>query len=127
MREQPRAPGVVSIVPSIEEMSDHQLSSIRDIHQQLPNWLASASDSDTAAYSRYLIDLAHLHTHYQGETFQDGIPAIRDYARTQLQSRIRAPKENAHLNLTRSRSSSRARSCGAPLSSPIPWTLPIAA
>ena len=99
VREQPRAPGVVSIVPSIEEMSDHQLSSIRDIHQQLPNWLASASDSDTAAYSRYLIDLAHLHTHYQGETFQDGIPAIRDYARTQLQSRIRAPKENAHLNL----------------------------
>ncbi|WLH24181.1 hypothetical protein PSH76_30040 [Pseudomonas sp. FP215] len=99
VREQPRAPGVVSIVPSIEEMSDHQLSSIRDIHQQLPNWLASASDSDTAAHSRYLIDLAHLHTHYQGETFQDGIPAIRDYARTQLQSRIRAPKENAHLNL----------------------------
>ncbi|QXH75905.1 dermonecrotic toxin domain-containing protein [Pseudomonas salmasensis] len=99
VREQPRAPAVVRIAPSIEEMSDHQLSSIRDIHQQLPDWLASASDSDTAAYSRYLIDLAHLHTHYHGETFQDGIPTIRDYARTQLQSRIRAPQKNAHLNL----------------------------
>lgn len=98
-REQPRAPGVVRIAPSIEEMSDHQLSNIRDIHQQLPSWLASASDSDTTAYSRYLVDLAHLHTHYHGETFQDGIPAIRDYARTQLQSRIRVPEKNARLNL----------------------------
>ncbi|KRP47415.1 hypothetical protein SAMN04490190_4062 [Pseudomonas libanensis] len=99
VQEQPRAPGAVRIVPSIEEMSDHRLSNIRDIHQQLPEWLASASDSDTAAYSRYLIDLAHLHTHYHGETFQDGVPAIRDYARSQLQSRIRAPEKEARLNL----------------------------
>ncbi|UOB24052.1 hypothetical protein MRY17_25765 [Pseudomonas orientalis] len=99
VQEQPRMPSVARIVPSLEEMSDHQLSTIRDIHLQLPDWLASASDSDTAAYSRYLIDLAHLHTHNHGETFQDGIPTIRDYARSQLQSHIRAPEPNASLNL----------------------------
>ncbi|RFD24413.1 hypothetical protein CER19_25645 [Pseudomonas sp. GL93] len=94
-----RDPAVASIVPSIEEMSDHQLSNIREIHQQLPDWLASATDSDNAAYSRYLIDLAHLHTHYQGETFQDGIPPIREFAKTQLKSRIRAPEKDVRLNL----------------------------
>ncbi|NNB68630.1 dermonecrotic toxin domain-containing protein [Pseudomonas fluorescens] len=93
------APPVAHIAPSIEEMSDHQLSSIREIHQQLPDWLASATDYDTAAYSRYLIDLAHLHTRYQGETFQGDIPPIRDYARAQLHSRIRAPEKDVSLNL----------------------------
>ncbi|AZE97428.1 hypothetical protein C4J96_5360 [Pseudomonas orientalis] len=99
LQDQPRAPTVARIVPSIEEMSDHQLSNIRQIHQQLPDWLTSATDSDTAAYSRYLIDLAQLHTHYHGETFQDGIPSIRDYARTQLHSRIRVPEKGVSLNL----------------------------
>ena len=90
---------VARIVPSIEEMSDHQLSNIRDIHRQLPDWLASATDSDIAAYGRYMINLAQLHSHYHGETFQDGIPAIRDYARTQLQNLIRSPQAGARLNL----------------------------
>lgn len=90
---------VARIAPSIEEMSDHQLSTIRDIHQQLPDWLAQASDADIAACSRYMIDLAQLHTHYQGETFQDGITSIRDYARAQLQSRIESHKNGARLNL----------------------------
>ena len=90
---------VARIAPSIEEMSDHQLSTIRDIHQQLPDWLAQASDADTAAYSRYMIDLAQLHTHYHGETYQDGITSIRDYARAQLQSRIQSRENGARLNL----------------------------
>lgn len=90
---------VARIVPSIEEMSDHQLSNIRDIHRQLPDWLASATDSDIAAYGRYMINLAQLHSHYHGETFQDGIPAIRDYARTQLQNLIRSPQAGARLNV----------------------------
>ncbi|KQM48682.1 hypothetical protein ASE80_11575 [Pseudomonas sp. Leaf15] len=97
--EQASPATVARIVPSIEELSDHQLSSIREVHHQLPDWLASASDSDTAAYSRYMIDLAQLHTHYHGETFQDGIAPIRDYARTQLQSRIQSHKDGARLNL----------------------------
>jgi len=99
LQDQPPAPTVARIVPSIEEMSDHQLSNIRQIHQQLPDWLTSATDSDTAAYSRYMIDLAQLHTHYHGETFQDGIPSIRDYARTQLHSHIRVPEKGVRLNL----------------------------
>ncbi|WP_455929025.1 dermonecrotic toxin domain-containing protein [Pseudomonas fluorescens] len=87
------------IMPSIEDLSDHQLSNIRDIHQQLPNWLAAASDADAAAYSRHMINLAQLHTHYHGETFQDGIAPIREYARAQLQSRFLARKNGANLNL----------------------------
>ncbi|AZE86654.1 DNA polymerase III alpha subunit [Pseudomonas orientalis] len=98
-QDPPRAPTVARIVPSIEEMSDHQVSNIREIHRQLPDWLASATDSDTAAYSRYMIDLAQLHTHYHGETFQDGIPSIRDYARAQLHSHIRVPEKGMDLNL----------------------------
>ena len=97
--EQMQAPTLVRIMPSIEEMSDHQLSNIREVHQQIPDWLASATDSDTTAYSRYLIDMALLHSHYHGETFQDGIPPIRDYALSQLQSRIRAPEKDVNLNL----------------------------
>lgn len=99
LSEQTQAPTLVRIMPSIEEMSDHQLSNIREVHQQIPDWLASATDSDTAAYSRYLIDMALLHSHYHGETFQDGIPPIRDYALSQLQSRIHAPEKDVNLNL----------------------------
>lgn len=97
--EQLRSRTVAGIAPSIEDMSAHQLSSIRQIHHQLPDWLAQASDSDTAAYSRYMINLAQLHTHYNGETFQEGIAPIRDYARTQLQSRFQAREGGARLNL----------------------------
>ncbi|WLH84789.1 dermonecrotic toxin domain-containing protein [Pseudomonas sp. FP2338] len=98
-KEQPKSPAIARIVPSIEDMSEHQRSSIRDTHQQLPDWLATASDSDTAAYGRYMIDLAQLHAHYHGETFQDGIAPLRDYARAQLQNRIQAHENGANLNL----------------------------
>ena len=87
---QPSAPiSLTRAVPSIEELSAHSMSSIRQIQQRIPDWLANASDTDAAAYGRYLINLAQVHTHNQGRSFLDGIAPIRDYARTQLQNRLR--------------------------------------
>lgn len=94
-----RRPTVARVMPSVEDLSEHRLSSIREIHQHLPHWLAAASDLEVAAYSRYMIDLAQLHTHYHGRTFRDDIAPIRDYAREQLYSRIKLHKQGANLNL----------------------------
>lgn len=94
-----RRSNAARILPSIEDLSAHRLSTIREVHQHLPPWLTAASDLEIAAYSRCMIDLAQLHTHYHGRTFDEGIPAIRDYARTQLASRIKAHPKGANLNL----------------------------
>ena len=53
-------------MPVVEDLSDDSLSNIRDIHEQLPDWLAHASDLDISIYSRRLIDLAELHTLQKG-------------------------------------------------------------
>lgn len=90
---------VARILPVIEDLSSHSLSNIRQIHEELPEWLTGASDLDISTYSRYLIDLAELHTHNHGRTFQDGIPAIRDYAREQLQGTLKQQPNGASLNL----------------------------
>ncbi|AZF13453.1 hypothetical protein C4J93_5303 [Pseudomonas sp. R2-37-08W] len=90
---------VISVVPVIDDLSDHSLSNIRQIHHQLPEWLADASDLDISAYGRGIIDLAQLHTHNQGLQFDDGIASIRDYARAQLRSKIQAHPNGAGLNL----------------------------
>ncbi|MDR9874851.1 hypothetical protein RJC98_06655 [Pseudomonas allii] len=99
---QPVTPTTLSrIVPNIENLSDHALSHIRQIHQQMPAWLANASDQDIAIYSRYIIELAQIHSFNQGHSFQDGIPPIRDYALQKLQEQIRTHKEGEHLNLNK--------------------------
>lgn len=90
---------VARILPVIEDLSEHSLSSIRQIHEQLPDWLANASDLDVSIYSRYVIELAEVHTHNLGRTFQDGIPPIRDYAREQLQKQINRQRNGASLSL----------------------------
>ncbi len=94
-----RRSNAARILPSIEDLSAHRLSTIREVHLHLPPWLTAASDLEIAAYSRCMIDLAQLHTHYHGRTFDEGIPAIRDYARTQLASQIKAHPKGANLNL----------------------------
>lgn len=94
-----RRPTVARVMPSVEDLSEHRLSNIREIHQHLPGWLAAAPDLEVAAYSRYMINLAQLHTHYHGRTFRDDIVPIRDYAREQLHGRIKLLKQGANLNL----------------------------
>lgn len=95
----PAEQAVIRILPVIEDLSDHSLSNIRQVHEQLPGWLSHASDLDVSTYSRYVIELAELHTHSHGQSFQDGIPPIRDYAREQLQNQIKAHANGAGLNL----------------------------
>ena len=93
------SPIIARILPGIEELSDHELSNIRHIHERIPPWLADASDLDVSLYSHLLVGLAELHTHNQGRLFNDGIAPIRTYARQQLQDRIQAHREGAHLEV----------------------------
>ena len=92
-------PSVARILPSIEDLSDHALSNIRLIHQHIPDWLMTASDLEMSAYSRYLIDLAQLQAHHQGQSFQDDITPLREYARARLQTEILAHPQGENLNL----------------------------
>ncbi|KTC49448.1 hypothetical protein AO262_17210, partial [Pseudomonas fluorescens ABAC62] len=90
---------IARVLPVIEDLSDHSLSNIQAINQQLPDWMSNASDLDASLYSRALIDLAQVHTAQQGQAFDDGIAPIRDYARAQLQSAISEQRHGADLNL----------------------------
>ncbi|SEM61225.1 hypothetical protein SAMN04487857_103197 [Pseudomonas sp. ok272] len=92
-------PTIAHVLPVIEDLSDHTLSHIQEIHQRLPEWLIAGSDLDIATYSRYVIELANLHTQHQGQSFRDGIAPIRDYAREQLHNRLQAQPNGARLNL----------------------------
>lgn len=90
---------VASVLPVVEDLSNHTLSNIRDIHERLPDWLTQASDLDISTYSRYVIDLAELHTLQHGLRFNDGIAPIREYARDQLQRQIRTHAQGASINV----------------------------
>jgi len=90
---------VANVLPVVEDLSDHSLSNIRDIHERLPDWLAHASDLDISTYSRRVIDLAELHTLQKGASFNDDIAPIREYTRDQLQSQIRAHAQGANINV----------------------------
>lgn len=50
----------------------------------LPEWLTSASASDQDAYARHLKDLATLHSTQEGQTYNEGISSIQDYALERL-------------------------------------------
>lgn len=56
--------------------------------QVLPDWLAQATASDRAFYSRHLKDLAALHGRNEGKTYQDDIPSLQQYARDTLRALI---------------------------------------
>jgi hypothetical protein len=56
--------------------------------QALPDWLASASASDLDAYSRHLKDLATLHSANEGQTYDDGIHPIQQYALERLNAEM---------------------------------------
>ncbi|MGJ7513191.1 dermonecrotic toxin domain-containing protein [Pseudomonas baetica] len=54
----------------------------------LPDWLSSASLPDLNNYSRYLKDLAVLHSQNAGKTYLDGIPPIEQYALDALKAEM---------------------------------------
>ncbi|MEO8490014.1 hypothetical protein [Pseudomonas sp.] len=63
--------------------------------QALPDWLTSASSSDQNVYSRYLKDLATLHSSNQGQSYQDGISPIKQYALDVLNAEMRKDHADA--------------------------------
>ena len=97
----PTLSAVDRVLPGIEELSAHDRSTIRQVGEQLPDWLTDASDLDVSNYSRHAIGLAQLHTHNQGMLFDDGIAPIRDYARDQLNARIGKHANGKNLNLAK--------------------------
>ncbi|MCF5093762.1 hypothetical protein GIW56_10685 [Pseudomonas gessardii] len=90
---------VTRVLPVLEDLSDQSLSNMHQIHERLPDWLANASDLDVTTYSRYMTELAQLHTQSRGRSFRDGILPIRDYAREHLQNRLREHPQGAGLNV----------------------------
>lgn len=95
----PTTSTVERVLPGIEELSVHERSNIRQVGEQLPDWLIEASDLDVSNYSRHAIGLAQLHSHNQGLLFNDGIAPIRDYARDQLKALIGKHTNGKNLNL----------------------------
>jgi len=70
------------------------------VEQALPDWMANASSSDLTAYSRHLMDLATIQEQDLGQSFQDGIKPIRQYALDQLrEAMIKEHADAARLNL----------------------------
>lgn len=96
--EIPSTPTVARVLPVIEDLSNHSLSNIREIHERLPEWLAGASDLEISTYSRYVVDLAELHTLHRGQSFRDGIAPIREYAREHLQAHLQRHENGASLD-----------------------------
>ena len=55
---------------------------------RLPQWLHGASTSDLDFYARHLKDLAALHRQHNGQSWQDGVPDIEQYALTTLRAQL---------------------------------------
>ncbi|AUZ48901.1 hypothetical protein [Pseudomonas orientalis] len=91
---------VVSVPPKNIEHVTTRGPDLDWYQSTLPNWLAGASNMDRTSYSRHLKDLAALHRRNAGQTYQDDIPAIEQYALDRLKIEIEKehPKEK-HLAL----------------------------
>lgn len=55
-------------------------SQFNRVEQSLPDWMIDASPADLTAYSRHLMDLATVRTQSKGQSFEDGIKPIREFA-----------------------------------------------
>ncbi|WP_095164962.1 DUF6543 domain-containing protein [Pseudomonas sp. Irchel 3H3] len=70
------------------------------VEQALPDWMANASSSDLTAYSRHLMDLATIQEQNLGQSFEDGIKPIRQYALDQLrEAMLKEHADAERLNL----------------------------
>lgn len=66
----------------------------------LPDWMRNAETADLDAYSRHIKDLAALNSLNQGQSYQDGIAPIRQYALEQLAAEMLKDHADAtNLNL----------------------------
>ncbi|WKL54993.1 hypothetical protein Q1W70_10670 [Pseudomonas kielensis] len=70
------------------------------VEQALPDWMAHASSRDLSAYSRHLLDLVTVQEQNAGQSFQDGIKPIREFALEKLRdAMLTEHADAAGLNL----------------------------
>ncbi|WP_223594423.1 dermonecrotic toxin domain-containing protein [Pseudomonas sp. A-R-19] len=78
------APHISRTTNELDPTNKQSSSRFNQVEQALPDWMSSASPSDLTAYSRHLMDLATVQDQNAGQSFQDGIKPIREFALDQL-------------------------------------------
>jgi hypothetical protein len=78
------APHISRTTNELDPSDNQAPSRFNLVEQALPDWMASASSGDLSAYSRHLMDLAGVQNQNAGQSFQDGIKPIREFALEQL-------------------------------------------
>ncbi|WP_448109803.1 dermonecrotic toxin domain-containing protein [Pseudomonas azerbaijanoccidentalis] len=78
------APHISRTTNELDPSDNQAPSRFNLVEQALPDWMASASSGDLTAYSRHLMDLASVQNKNAGQSFQDGIKPIREFALEQL-------------------------------------------
>ncbi|WP_448645341.1 dermonecrotic toxin domain-containing protein [Pseudomonas mediterranea] len=56
--------------------------------KQMPHWLLEASPSDQTLFAQHMKNLSILNQSHVGKTYLDGIPAIKDYALSELKKQM---------------------------------------
>ncbi|WP_347909797.1 hypothetical protein [Pseudomonas grandcourensis] len=94
------APHISRSTSELDPKDKQNPSRFNRVEQALPDWMASASSSDLTAYSRHLMDLAQVQNQNAGQSFQDGIKPIREFALDQLHdAMLKEHADAAQLNL----------------------------
>ncbi|WP_448118409.1 dermonecrotic toxin domain-containing protein [Pseudomonas serbica] len=73
-------PQVAASANNFSRLHPPSTSRYSQIQHLLPDWLANASPTDLTRYSRHLMDLALLREQHHGQTFDEGIAALPDFA-----------------------------------------------
>jgi hypothetical protein len=94
------APHISRTTNELDPTDKQAPSRFNQVEQSLPDWMADASSGDLTAYSRHLMDLAQVQSQNGGQSFQDGIKPIREFALDQLRdAMIKEHADAAKLNL----------------------------
>jgi hypothetical protein len=94
------APHISRTTNELDPTDKQAPSRFNKVEQSLPDWMADASSGDLTAYSRHLMDLAQVQSQNGGQSFQDGIKPIREFALDQLRdAMIKQHADAAQVNL----------------------------
>ena len=94
------APPISRTTHGLNPTDSQSPSRFKQLQQALPEWMAKASSTDLTAYSRHLMELAQVQIQNSGQSFDDGIPPIQEFALKQLrEAMLKDHPDAAELNL----------------------------
>ncbi|WP_085723612.1 dermonecrotic toxin domain-containing protein [Pseudomonas sp. R37(2017)] len=94
------APHISRTTNELDPTDKQSSTRFKQVEQALPDWMAGASSRDLTAYSRHLMDLATVRNRNAGQSFQDGIKPIREFALEQLrETMLKQHADAAQINL----------------------------